>query len=77
MGGLLRICKAHGGMRVTARGVTVHYVYDYVADKAVPDSEMLPGSDRWAASERKRWGDVKVALDAQTLASHNSKTPGF
>lgn len=61
MGGLARICKLYGGMKVTAQSKTVNYVWDYVADEAVPDTEMPVGSERWQASERKRWTDVKAA----------------
>jgi hypothetical protein len=56
MAGLARICKLYGGMTVTGKdGKTIKYVWDYVADEAVPDSEMPLGSDRWKASERVKW----------------------
>lgn len=55
MNGLRMICKLYGGMKITANGETVNYVWDYVADDAVPDTEMPFGSDRWKASEKARW----------------------
>ena len=54
MGGLRRICKMLGGMTVSDRGKTINYVWDYVADEPVPDTEMPVGSERWKASERAR-----------------------
>ena len=53
MGGLARICKAHGSMKIQGK----MWVWDYVADKAVPEDEMPFGSARWKASEKKRWAD--------------------
>ena len=50
MAGLARICFYYGSMKVN----DLTYVYDYVADKPVLDSEMPFGSERHAASERKR-----------------------
>lgn len=55
MAGLRRICKALGGMVVSANGVTVEYVWDYVADEPVRKEEMPTGSERHKASERARW----------------------
>ena len=66
MGGLRRICKAYGGMKVTGNsGKTINYVWDYVADQPVPDTEMPQGSDRWKASEMARWG-VSVPNNEET-----------
>lgn len=48
--GLQRVCKTYGSMVIQGK----KYVWDYVADKAVPESEMPFGSDRHAASERAR-----------------------
>lgn len=61
MGGLARICKRYGRMRVNG----VMMVWDYVADVAVRESEMPEGSERWMASERKRWTDVRTAMGLQ------------
>lgn len=61
MGGLAKICKAYGGMTVSSGGKTVRHVWDYVADKAVPESEMPIGSDRWKASEKAKWSSRKTA----------------
>lgn len=56
MAGLRRVCKLLGGMTVTGNdGKTVKYVWDYAADKPVPESEMPMGSERWKKSERVKW----------------------
>jgi hypothetical protein len=56
MGGLRRICKAYGGMRVTGNGGnTINYVWDYAADEPIPEPEMPVGSERWKASESARF----------------------
>lgn len=57
MGGLAKIAKAYGGMKINGRD----YVWDYVADKAVPADEMPKGSERWKASERMKWAMVSGA----------------
>ncbi len=64
MAGLARICKAYGAMKVTQDGKTITYVWDYVADQAVEESEMPVGSERWKASEQRKWlgaGDHDVS----------------
>ena len=48
MAGLSRLCKAYGAIDVQG----VRFVWDYVADKAVPEKEMPLGSKRWKESER-------------------------
>jgi hypothetical protein len=61
MGGLSRIARMHGGIKVTDKaGNTTNYVWDYVADKAVHDAEMPLGSPRHAASEKKRYEEVRA-----------------
>ena len=63
-GGLARICKLYGRMKATgADGKSIMWVWDFVADKAVHESEMPEGSDRWKASERARWTAVREAMD--------------
>ena len=52
MGGLAKIARAFGGITINGK----KYVWDYVADKAVPEEEMPFGSERHAASERRRYG---------------------
>lgn len=54
MAGLARICKMYGAMVVQG----VKYVWDYAADKAVLESEMLPGSERWKSSERTKYSKM-------------------
>lgn len=58
MGGLARICKLHGAMVINGRRM----VWDYAADKAVPETEMLEGSDRWKASELAKWLNTHVPV---------------
>lgn len=51
MAGLRRICKLYGRMNING----VMWVWDCVAAEPVKESEMPAGSERWLASERKRW----------------------
>lgn len=51
MSGLARLCKLYGEMKINS----VRYVWDYVVDKAVPESEMPFGSERHKLSEQARW----------------------
>ena len=62
MAGLARIAKMYGGMKINGQ----MFVWDYVADEAVPESEMPPGSERRKASERKRREDAKAATEKST-----------
>jgi hypothetical protein len=63
MAGLRRICKMAGGMRfVDANGTATEYVWDYVADQPVLKQDMPEGSDRWNASEKKKYEDLKAEL---------------
>ena len=50
MGGLRRLCRFYGAMQC---GDT-KYLWDYVAEEPVTEAEMPLGSERHAASERKR-----------------------
>lgn len=52
MAGLARLAKMYGG--ITVNGTKM--VWDYAEDKAVRESEMPLGSERWKASERVRFG---------------------
>jgi hypothetical protein len=57
MAGLSRICKQFGSITTRDQsGNSFTWVWDYVADKAVPETDMPFGSDRWKASERKKYG---------------------
>lgn len=51
MGGLAKICKVYGSMVIDGKRM----VWDYAADKAVPESDMPEGSERWKASEKMRY----------------------
>ena len=62
MAGLARIAKMYGGIVINGK----KYVWDYVADKAVPESEMPFGSDRHKASEKAKY------LMAMTKASRET-----
>lgn len=55
MSGLQRICKLYGSMVIQGRT----WLWDYVADEAVPENEMPFGSERHKASERARWQQVQ------------------
>lgn len=55
MAGLARIARMYGGMVING----VNYVWDYVAETAVPEKEMPPGSERHKASERKKYELLK------------------
>ncbi len=55
MPGLRDICRMYGGMRVSGATETIDYVWDYVADEPVPDTDMPIGSKRWKASERRKY----------------------
>lgn len=54
LSGLQKICKAHGRMKIQG----VMWVWDYAADCPVLESEMMADRDRWAKSERVKWGKV-------------------
>lgn len=66
MGGLNKLAKMFGAIEVQDQnGNTSKMVWDHVADKAVPEAEMPEGSDRWKASERKKWMAVRDQMDAE------------
>lgn len=50
MSGIARIAKTYGSIIIQGK----RYVWDYVADEAVPENEMPAGSKRWKDSERRR-----------------------
>lgn len=57
-GGFQRIAKLYGSIVILGE----KFVWDYVADEAVPESEMKFGSERHAASERKRAELIRAAM---------------
>ncbi|WP_299071275.1 hypothetical protein [uncultured Paraglaciecola sp.] len=58
MAGLARICKMYGAMDINGN----RFVWDYVANKAIPESDMPMGSERWKESEKVKWSDVRDRL---------------
>ncbi len=58
MGGIARIAKMFGEINIQGK----RHVWDYVADKCVPGSEMPAGSERHKNSERVRWMGKRNAL---------------
>lgn len=67
MAGLKRIAKICGGIEIQG----VRYVYDYVSDECVPESEMPTSGERWKASEKKKWQDF-VEANKQNLPENES-----
>lgn len=70
MGGLAKIAKMYGGITIGGK----HYVWDYVADVAVPEEEMQPGSARWIASLEARQKIVEKVMQSDA-ASNTSGEP--
>ena len=66
MSGIRKLCRLYGAIDVrTNRGDHVRYVWDYVANDVVPESEMPKGSERWKASERAKWTAIRERADAE------------
>lgn len=55
--GLQNVCKLHGEIRIQGR----LWVWDYVADRAVPADELRENSERWYASQKARAEWLKSA----------------
>jgi hypothetical protein len=53
MAGLRKICKLYGSIRING----TLYVWDYVKDEPVKESEMT--KDERMASERRKWELIK------------------
>lgn len=51
LSGLQKVCRAYGRMKC---GDTI-MVWDYTNERAVPESEMKPGSEPWKKNERAKW----------------------
>jgi hypothetical protein len=65
MSGLARIAKSFGAINING----TRMVWDHVAEVTVPDADMPMGSDRWKASERKRWMPrIEAAAKARAVA---------
>jgi hypothetical protein len=59
MGGLARICKALGAIRIQGK----LYKWDYAEDRAVPAHILRDGTERWKASEKARAEYLKERLN--------------
>jgi hypothetical protein len=57
MGGLARLCKVYGTMKIN----NVEWVWDWVNDKPRIKSEMT--KDEYMASEKIRWQQVSEELN--------------
>lgn len=55
MSGLNRVITMYGSVTLGKES----YVWDYVNEVAIPETEMPIGSDRWKESERAKWNAVK------------------
>jgi len=72
MTGLQKLCKLYG--RFTAKdehGAKVEWVWDYANDVALHKKDMTP--ERFAASERAKWKQIKANSDGQ----EQTTTPGL
>ena len=61
MAGLARIAKLYGSIVVNGE----KFVWDYIADKAVPEAEMPFGSERHKFSERARFKRTPMQCQAR------------
>jgi len=52
LSGLQKVCKAYGRMKCG----DVVMAWDYVNEVAIPEKELRADKERWAASERVKWG---------------------
>lgn len=43
------------------------WVWDYVADEPVKEQEMPAGSERWKASEKKKYEDLKKHYEQNSI----------
>lgn len=57
MGGLRKICKLYGGMKVSSGGKTVEYYWDYKNDKPRIKCEMT--HEELIESEKIKWEQLK------------------
>ena len=66
MSGIHDLCRLCGAIDVrTSGGDYARYVWDYVANDAVHESEMPQGSERGQASERAKWTAIRERADAE------------
>ena len=62
LSGLQRLCKLYGRMKC---GDTM-MVWDYAANKALPESQMKIGSERWKSSERTKYSELQTQIRHKT-----------
>lgn len=69
MAGLRNICKAYGGMKVSADGKTIHYVWDYAKDE--------PVDKKFMTKERQKASDIAYGkmMKAQYYLEHPTNNP--
>jgi len=64
MGGLARICKLYGSMRVKdSKGNNVLWIHDYVSDKPRVKSEMT--KEEISESEKIKWTEIQKRLKSK------------
>ena len=49
--GLQRICRSLGAIKINGK----RFVWDYEQEKAVPDSDIPEGSEKWQRNEKLRF----------------------
>lgn len=69
MAGLARICRLYGRIEVhDGKGGKQLWVWDYVKEEPVIAQDMPTGSERWKASEKAKWGQIKEAMEQKAAA---------
>ena len=59
MAGLRNICRMHGAIIASDGTTTVKHVWDYANECPVNEKDMPVGSQRWRASEKAKWEEIK------------------
>lgn len=63
MAGLRNICRAYGGMTVSSKGKTIHYVWDYAKEE--PVDKKLMTKVRQKASDIAKFTLLKKQIEEQ------------
>lgn len=66
MGGLRNICRMYGGMTVSIRGETIHYVWDYAKDEPVDSKLMTKARQKASDIALGKLMDAQYGKDLQT-----------